>query len=72
MTLTWGDVGLCGDLNCDGSINSLDIDPFVLALADEEDYHSAYPECNYHVADVNCDGSVNSLDIDPFVELLAK
>ena len=72
VTLWDGDVGLCGDLNCDGSVNSLDIDPFVLALADEEGYHSTYPECNYHVADINCDGSVNSLDIDPFVELLAK
>ena len=72
VTLWGGDVGLCGDLNCDGSVNSLDVDPFVLALTDEEGYHSAHPECNYHVADVNCDGGINSLDVDPFVDLLAK
>ena len=59
-----------GDLNCDGSINALDIDPFVLALTDPVGYTSSYPHCDNMLADCNDDGSINSLDIDPFVDLL--
>ena len=61
------------DLNCDGSVNSLDIDPFVLVLtssAPYTDYYNQYPSCDHALADCNTDGSVNSLDIDPFVDLL--
>ena len=62
-----------GDLNCDGSINSLDIDPFVLVLTGTppyDDYYAAYPDCDHTLADCNTDGSLNSLDVDPFVDLL--
>ena len=62
-----------GDLNCDGSVNSLDIDPFVLATTSAPGfgaYYAAYPSCNAMLADCNSDGSVNSLDVDPFVGLL--
>ena len=62
-----------GDLNCDGSLNSLDIDPFVLALTsapDCVDYYLQYPACDCIYADCNYDGSINSLDIDPFVAIL--
>ena len=59
-----------GDLNCDGAINSLDVDPFVLALTDPNNYLTAYPDCHLEYADTNGDGSINSLDIDPFVDLL--
>ena len=59
-----------GDLNCDGLINSFDIDPFVLALSDAVAYASAFPDCDYMLADINEDGYVNSFDIDPFVVLL--
>ena len=59
-----------GDLNCDGSINGLDIDAFVLALTDPAGYETAYPECDVMLADCNEDGSINGLDIDPFVVLL--
>ena len=62
---------LIGDMNCDGSLNSLDIDPFVMALADPDAYEAAYPECDILNADINGDGSINSLDTDPFVALLA-
>lgn len=62
---------LRGDANCDGSINILDIDVFVLALIDPEGYNSAYAPCTWNCAcDMNYDGSINSLDIDPFVDLL--
>ena len=63
-----------GDLNCDGSINSLDIDAFVLALTSTPpgypEYYAAYPSCDAMLADIDCDGSINSLDIDPFVQCL--
>ena len=61
-----------GDLNCDGSINSLDIDPFVLTLTDPVMYGITYPDCDAFLADTNADGSINSLDIDPFVALLTS
>ena len=59
-----------GDLNCDGSLNSLDIDAFVLALTDPPGYATAYPDCDVDLADCDANGSINSLDIDPFVDLL--
>jgi hypothetical protein len=59
-----------GDLNCDGVVNGYDIDPFVLALTDPEEYYRLYPECDHMLADINCDGLVNGYDIDPFVECL--
>jgi hypothetical protein len=59
-----------GDLNCDGSVNAFDIDPFVLALTDPAGYAAAWPDCDIMLADINGDGEVNAFDIDPFVELL--
>jgi hypothetical protein len=56
------------DLNCDGTVNNFDIDPFVLALIDPQAYGTAYPGCDAYNADVNGDGSINNFDIDPFVE----
>jgi hypothetical protein len=59
-----------GDLNCDGTVNTFDIDPFVLALTSPETYAEQFPACDYLLADIDGDGSVNAFDIDPFVELL--
>ena len=59
-----------GDLNCDGLINSFDIDPFVLALTSPAAYELAYPDCYAINADIDGNGLVNSFDIDPFVLLL--
>ncbi len=64
--------GTPGDLNCDGLVNSFDIDPFVLALTDPVAYAQAFPLCDYMLADINRDGLVNSFDIDPFVILLTS
>lgn len=50
-----------GDLNRDGSVNLLDVGPFVDALTSGEF------ACQ---ADLNNDGDVNLLDVDPFVTLL--
>ena len=50
-----------GDVNCDGTVDLLDVGPFVDALTSSE----FFPK-----ADINHDGVVNLLDIEPFVELL--
>ena len=60
-----------GDINGDGSINSLDIDPFVLSLTDPGQYNLDYAPLQWRcTADINCDYSINSLDIDPFIACL--
>ena len=61
-----------GDVNCDGTLNAFDIDPFVVALGDPEAYAAAYPDCDPATADVNVDHAVNAFDIDPFVVLLTS
>lgn len=63
---------LLGDLNCDGSVDFADIDPFVLVLIDEQQYRDAYPNCTPAAADINLDGSVDFSDIDGFVDCLVK
>ena len=60
-----------GDLNCDGTLNNFDIDPFVLAITNETAYNAAYPGCNRMLADCNEDGTVDNFDIDPFVALVS-
>ena len=54
---------LLGDINLDGTINLLDVAPFVTLLSGG----SFQAE-----ADVNQDGVVNLLDIEPFVEILSS
>jgi hypothetical protein len=61
---------LTGDSNCDGAVNTFDIDPFVIALTDRTAWEAAY-SCDYMcVNDCNGDGAVNAFDIDPFVIIL--
>lgn len=50
-----------GDVNGDGSIDLLDVAPFVDAIANGD----LIP-----AADINCDGVVNLLDVGPFIDLL--
>lgn len=59
-----------GDLNCDGITNHDDVDPFVLALVNAEDYANQYPNCDRDLADCNKDGNVDFFDIDAFNALL--
>jgi alpha-amylase len=61
-----------GDVNCDGLVNSFDIDPFVQALLAPGDYATAFPDCDISLADMNRDGMANSFDIDPFVDLILQ
>ena len=54
-------LGTIGDVNCDGEVNLLDVDPFVNSLTSDP----FNPK-----ADINQDGEVNLLDVGPFVDLL--
>jgi hypothetical protein len=57
----------CADVNCDGAVDTGDIDAFVQALVDPAGYAAAYPGCNILNADANGDGVVDTADIDLFV-----
>jgi len=61
-----------GDMNGDGEVNNLDINPFVLALTDEEAFKNQFDADPATVGDINGDGQLNNLDINPFVELLTE
>ncbi len=61
-----------GDLNCDGSIDPADIDPFVTALSDPAAYANDFPGCPLANADASGDGRVDFDDIGPFVDLLSR
>jgi hypothetical protein len=61
-----------GDLNCDGTVTTADVAPFVMALISPSDYIQAFPNCNLFLADMNNDFVANALDIQLFVgELLS-
>lgn len=57
-----------GDLNCDGSVDAFDIEPFVIAMFDPESFAST--NCDLTLADLNGDGRVDAFDIEPFLEAL--
>ncbi|MBN2448420.1 MAG: S8 family serine peptidase [Phycisphaerae bacterium] len=61
---------ILGDVNCDGTVDVFDIDPFVMAIIDPAAYATNYPDCDVNLADTNGDGSADIFDIDKFVALL--
>ena len=61
IRITSGNV-LKGDVNQDGEVNLLDVQPFIDALAS-----GTY----IAEADTNCDGEVNLLDVEPFIAILS-
>lgn len=63
---------LLGDVNADGTVDNLDITPFIAALAaaDEADFLFAFPNGNYAAADIDSSGAPDNLDITPFISLL--
>ena len=61
-----------GDLNCDGSVDFKDINPFVLYLSNFSDWQTTYAGCPPENGDTNGDGTYPSFrDINPFVALLS-
>lgn len=59
-----------GDLDCDGVISFLDIDPFLLAIFSPHVYQAQYPACTVRNADVNRDGRRDFFDLDSFARLV--
>ncbi len=77
FSFTVGGPTICrGDLNCSGFIDFGDINPFVLALSNWEQWKLTYPNCPEQNADINGDGQYGGSngfgDINPFVALLAS
>jgi hypothetical protein len=76
MTITEGAVtitkipAITGDANWDGAVNSLDIEPFILALQDPDLYVTIYGHDARYANDANRDGALNTLDIEPFIDAL--
>jgi hypothetical protein len=65
--------GLRGDLNCDGSADFGDINPFVLYLSNYASWQTTYAGCPASNGDINEDGTYPSFgDINPFVTLLSS
>ncbi len=66
------EVLLLGDMNCDGSADYGDINPFVDALAYPETYAADYPCCDILAGDLSGNGTTGYEDINLFVELLTS
>lgn len=66
-----GSLVLVGDINMDMVIDSFDVDPFELGLADAETYEAKYHVEPLYVGDINADGSFNNWDVSPFEALIA-
>jgi predicted secreted hydrolase len=71
------DVCSCvGDMNCDGTIDFGDINPFVLYLSNPPGWQAANPDCDPKHGDINCNGLYylppDFGDINPFVALLTQ
>jgi len=70
--------GLClhtGDLNCDGTVNFGDINPFVMFLSAYDQWASIFLDCNPANGDINFDGTYGQGsfgDINPFVALVTS
>jgi hypothetical protein len=54
-----GSIGICGDVNCDGEVDTED----VLLLWDFVGYPGQYSLCSEWAGDVNCDGKTNMADV---------
>ena len=61
FTTAGGDKGLLGDVNCDGAVDLLDVQPFV-ALIQTGGFSTK--------ADIDMNGVVDLLDVQPFVDLI--
>lgn len=61
-----------GDMNCDGSVDGLDVGPFVLAILDAPGYATAFPACAIANGDIDNDTNVDVGDVAGFVGLLVE
>jgi hypothetical protein len=66
-------ITVAGDLNCDGTVDFGDINPFVLYMTDTSAWQTANPGCPAQNGDINSDGTYGQgifSDVNPFVALL--
>ena len=64
-------VGILGDMDGNGVVDFGDIEPFVTALFNRNDYNTMFPGIDADIiGDVNGDGLLDFGDIEPFVDLL--
>lgn len=64
-------VWILGDMNGDGVLNAFDIEPFLLALFDPDEYAIQFPGIDgVAVGDMNGDGALDSFDIEAFTDAL--
>ena len=64
-----------GDMNCDGTIDWADLNPFVLYLSNDEAWQAEFRCCIKRNGDINCDGTYGTGsfgDINPFVALMTQ
>ncbi|MFQ5429759.1 MAG: alkaline phosphatase [Phycisphaerae bacterium] len=59
-----------GDMNCDGRVDTGDVESFVLALIDVSAYRAAHPLCDEGLADLNGDLAIDGGDVQPMVQTL--
>ena len=62
---------ILGDMNCDGTVNFADINPFVLAMTNPEAYRAQFHILPALHGDINQDGSFDFGDINPFTALIS-
>ena len=60
-----------GDMNANGVLDAFDIEPFLLALFDADEYERRFPENpRVQLGDFNLDGQLDSFDIEGFLAAL--
>jgi hypothetical protein len=76
ITFTVSELAVCiGDMNCDGTINFGDINPFVKYLTSFGAWQTQYSGCSPLTGDINCDGTYGQAsfgDINPFVAVVVQ
>lgn len=61
---------LLGDMDCDGTVDVPDINPFIQAVMSPAGYAFLFPCCDINNADMNVDTNIDGLDVADFVTAL--
>lgn len=61
---------LLGDLDCDGTVDVPDINPFIQAVMSPAGYAFLHPCCDINNANMNGDAEIDGLDVTDFVAAL--
>ncbi len=63
---------IVGDLNCDSSVDPLDVQFLVQFVYKSLDGRCSKEACPYECGDVNCDGNIDPLDVQYLVQFVYK